>query len=335
MDKRLEKAKDVVKVSIVVPVYNVSEYIERCIYSVICQTYPNIECIIVDDDTSDDSIVKCEKIINAYSGKIDFKILHHEKNRGLSAARNTGTDASTGEYLFYLDSDDEITPDCISLMMEAVAKYPDTEVVQGGVKSVPDMSIYDISFLKDIDYKDDNVWVRKNFYTLNKSLPVNAWNKLVRKDFLTNYSLSFKEGLIHEDVLWMFFLVKKASKIAIVHSETYIHYYGTIGSIMSTTTQKRTAAHVAKILLDVLQNLDEPCYNEQLLFYSHVVISFYDNTDSYSALIKKFRQHLKERRFFVVAFLLWCFKVSFPIVKGRLIHQLITRIVIKNYKRIK
>lgn len=100
-------------ISIVVPVYNVSLYVERCVRSVMAQTYPVLECILVDDASPDDSIAKCEKLIAAYDGAISFVVLHHERNRGLSAARNTGTDAAQGDYIYYLDSDDEITPDCI------------------------------------------------------------------------------------------------------------------------------------------------------------------------------------------------------------------------------
>ena len=103
-----EKSKDLL-VSVIIPVYQVSDYVERCLLSVMNQTYQNIECIIVDDCSTDDSVAKCDRLISTYKGPIKFQILHHERNRGLSAARNTGTDAATGEYIFYLDSDDEIT----------------------------------------------------------------------------------------------------------------------------------------------------------------------------------------------------------------------------------
>ena len=105
------------KITIVVPVYNVEPYIEDCLKSVAEQTYKgDIECIIVDDCTPDGSCAIIEHFINEYNGSIDFKLLHHTKNRGLSAARNTGIGAATGEYIYFLDSDDEITPECIELL---------------------------------------------------------------------------------------------------------------------------------------------------------------------------------------------------------------------------
>ena len=101
------------KVSLIIPVYNVSEYIERCMHSVMAQTYTDIECIIIDDCGTDDSMAKCEQMIREYEGPIKFLILHHEHNRGLSAARNTGIHQTIGKWFYFLDSDDEITPHCI------------------------------------------------------------------------------------------------------------------------------------------------------------------------------------------------------------------------------
>lgn len=118
-------------VSVIIPVYNVSLYVERCLQSVLAQTYPVRECIIVDDASPDDSIAKCERLIDSYEGDMRFLILHHSKNRGLSAARNTGLKAATGGYIFFLDSDDEITPDCIERLSTPIEKDPSIEMVQG------------------------------------------------------------------------------------------------------------------------------------------------------------------------------------------------------------
>ena len=101
-------------ISIIVPVYNVALYVESCIRSVIRQTYDGpMECIVVDDCGTDNSMDIVEKLVAEYDGPISFKVLHHEHNRGLSAARNTGMDEAKGDYLFFLDSDDELTEDCI------------------------------------------------------------------------------------------------------------------------------------------------------------------------------------------------------------------------------
>ena len=119
------------KVSIIVPVYNVSNYIVKCLDSIIAQTFHSIECILVDDCGHDDSIEKAQRYINQYSGHISFMIIHHNKNKGLSGARNTGINISTGDYLFFLDSDDAITPNCIETLMSLAEKYPMADFIQG------------------------------------------------------------------------------------------------------------------------------------------------------------------------------------------------------------
>ena len=94
------------KLSVIVPVYNVEKYLERCVDSVINQNYPNIEIILVDDGSKDSSGKICD-ILAAKDNRI--KVIH-QQNGGLSAARNTGIDNATGEYIDFLDSDDELLP---------------------------------------------------------------------------------------------------------------------------------------------------------------------------------------------------------------------------------
>ena len=126
-------------ISIVIPVYNLSDYIERCIQSVISQSYKDIECIIVDDASTDDSIEKCERIIDAYRGPIRFSIIHHHQNRGLSAARNTGTASAKGDFVLYVDGDDAITNDCIEKLQKPLQNDNTIDMVMG------DFVVYDDS----------------------------------------------------------------------------------------------------------------------------------------------------------------------------------------------
>ena len=100
--------KKQVLVSIIIPVYKVENWIEGCLLSVCNQTYENIECIIVNDATPDKSMDIVESILKNYTGSIRFKIITHELNRGLSAARNFCVKAATGDYLIFLDSDDKL-----------------------------------------------------------------------------------------------------------------------------------------------------------------------------------------------------------------------------------
>lgn len=184
---------------------------ERCIRSVLYQTYTRIECIIVDDATPDDSIIKCEQLIKEYQGPILFNILHHEHNRGLSASRNTGTEAATGEYVFYLDSDDEILPNSIEKMVEVVHDYPDVEMVQGNYETYiqddnSNPTLKERTHLLEGNY--DSKEEIQNIYKKDGVFNSHAWNKLLKKDFLCQNQLFFKEGVLWEDMLW-FCLVKR------------------------------------------------------------------------------------------------------------------------------
>lgn len=279
------------KVSIIIPVYNVSDYVERCLSSVMAQTYTDLECIIVDDCTPDDSVEKCERLIAQYNGPVEFKILHHEHNRGLSAARNTGTDAATGKYVYYLDSDDEITPDCIHLLVRETILYPEVELVQGGVKAIPYDEWFDHSYYQQSGYYEGNDWIRYHFFKAGEEFPVMAWNKLILRDFLKKNHFVFKEGLIHEDELWMLQLAKKLDKIAIVGEPTYF-YYKTSNSIMSTLSKQHSAHHMLYISRVALQGLDEPYKMLQLFKYLWILmdrIEFgYKSKEGVKAVIASF-----------------------------------------------
>ncbi len=235
------------KISIIIPVYNVSQYIERCLKSIIAQSYPNIECILVDDCSPDDSIEKCQEIISNYSGPIGFKILHHKSNRGLSAARNTGTNAATGEYIYYLDSDDEISKDCISKMVEAAATYKDVDMVIGQYSHNSNANYPRLKLCKGA-YDNDilNLYAEEKIYMM-------AWNKLCRKSFLVDNKIQFEEGLLHEDIPWSFKCSCYMKKMVILEDITY-YYNIRNNSIQSGTDRLK---HIYNYWLAYMKMLDD------------------------------------------------------------------------------
>ena len=122
-----------VDVSIIVPVYKVEKYIRRCLESIIAQETEDIcmECILVDDCSPDESVAIARQMIAEYKGGMTFVILHHEQNRGLSAARNTGIDMAKGDFLFFVDSDDYLMPGAVAKLFNAVSPYPDCHLAMG------------------------------------------------------------------------------------------------------------------------------------------------------------------------------------------------------------
>lgn len=216
-----------VSLSLIIPVYNVADYIERCLKSVMKQTYDSFECILVNDASPDDSISRCEHMIAEYSGPISFRIVHHQQNRGLSAARNTGMDAATGDYILFIDSDDLISNDCIEKLLAPVWADNTIEMVVGEQIRFSEKGPFNLS-AGTWRHKEDlssNSAVRDLYFDGKRHLPPAAWNKLTSKEFLVRHQLRFREGLIWEDTLWTFFVMKYLRHLYVIPDVTYYYYY--------------------------------------------------------------------------------------------------------------
>jgi len=237
-------------VSIIIPIYKVELYIIRCIESVLHQTYRQLEVILVDDCSPDNSMSIAKSFIEQSPlGKdLQFVYLKHERNRGLSAARNTGMDAATGEYVYFLDSDDEITEDCIEALAKPLEekKY---DFVVGNYKNVGHYNFYQpLGFSGEIFGQEQiaQKYLDKEWYPM-------AVNKLCRLDYLKENGLYFQEGLIHEDELWSFQLACTATKIYGVNTITY-YYIIRENSIITTDSDNKLQVKTLRYL-QVLQGM--------------------------------------------------------------------------------
>lgn len=273
-----EKSKGLL-VSVIIPVYQVSDYVERCLSSVMNQTYQNIECIIVDDASPDDSIAKCERLIECYHGPIKFQILHHERNRGLSAARNTGTGIAKGDYILYLDGDDELTCYCVEKLINPVLKDHTIEMVLGDVVCVSkgNAIIRKERFRSKLAEKnlDTSINVR-DFFFCEKRYYVKAWNRLVSRKFLLYNNLVFKEGIILEDVLWNFYVMKNLKHLYVVPEVTYIQYKRP-DSIMTGTEIAEIERNYSIIYTEIATNFSKGIEGKKEVWYyyrhlcSHII----------------------------------------------------------------
>lgn len=244
-------------VSIIIPVYNVTPYISRCLESVAGQTYTgSMECILIDDCGQDESVVIARQFINQYQGKIKFRLLAHEHNRGLSAARNTGVKASHGDYLYFLDSDDWIDPQCIASLVALAKRYPGVEMVQAGAYTCgPDpMSWLDLSKSPLPEYVQGLSEI-KPIMLNRKYIPVTSWNRLVLKDFILRNNLYFKEGLLHEDELWTFLLAKYLTSLAVLKQNVY-HYEQRPSGLMSMQDDRKGPSLIS-IAQQMIEAIDE------------------------------------------------------------------------------
>ena len=213
-----------VKVSVIVPVYNVEKYLEKCLLSLANQTLKDIEVIIVNDGSPDNSQDIIDKYVKKYNNFYGYK----KPNGGLSSARNYGIKYAKGEYIAFLDSDDYVTSDMYEKMYEKA------------ISNNFDMVVCDVTYV----YDNKDSWIAssniKNDTTDIKKTMINiypaAWNKIFKKD-LFKHDVYFKEGVWFEDVEFIYRLLPYVKNIGVVH-EPFNQYVQREGSITNTVNKK-------------------------------------------------------------------------------------------------
>lgn len=229
-----------ISVSVIIPVYNVEKYIAECLESLLGQSYPALEFLFVDDCGQDSSIQIIEAFLSKHT-ELNGRIIHHERNKGLSGARNTGLGAATGDYVFFLDSDDILSQDAISIMVNAI-EQEGTDIIVGGYEVFGDRILNSDLHLPDGYYSGKEIM---KTYSEGKWY-VMAWNKLCRKGFLLDNELFFEERLIHEDQIWSFKAALKADSMQIVNAVTY-RYRVRQSSIMTGMGINKDALSYVKV----------------------------------------------------------------------------------------
>lgn len=210
-------------VTISIPIYNCEDSLENSLDSVRRQTYRNLEVTLINDCTPDDSVRIAEDFIKKHDLK-NWKIYHLEQNSGLSVVRNKGIDTATGKYLFFLDSDDEITNDCIEKLTEIIEKRK-VEMVVGNLISIKQGIKTERPVFSIKEEKDEilgNLEIVKSFF--NGKFPATTWNKLIKLSFLKDNKLYFVPGLYAQDALHSFEMALRLNKIAFYKEPTYIYY---------------------------------------------------------------------------------------------------------------
>jgi len=208
-------------ISVIIPIYNVEEYLLECLQSVAAQSKTDgVECLLVDDCGTDVSMDIAERFVASYEGTIEFRIFHHYENKGLSAARNTGIRNARGKYLYFLDSDDVVMGDCLEILFGLAENYK-ADLVLGTYKSE---AKYLLQMQKTVLplFSEDKSYIKRTLLNYDV-VPIMAQNRLVRTAVVRNHELYFKEGIIHEDQCWTFFLAKYIEKIVFCKDKTYFY----------------------------------------------------------------------------------------------------------------
>lgn len=251
------------KISIVIPIYNSQDYIKDCLQSVISQSYRDeMECLLIDDCGNDGSINITRNFIDNYKGNIKFKILYHTNNRGAAAARNTGLNAASGDYILFMDSDDYITDTCIEEMTNVLKKYPNVDLIQAGIKTT-DGSIPWFDFEKNPfpEYTNDLYDIKTRLLG-REIIPASPCSKLIPIRFLRQNKIFFREGIVIEDVLWCNILAKHVRSIACLNKNTYIyriHDNSVVTSGLGVNPKRKLIVY--DLMIDYI---DEPYLKEQV-----------------------------------------------------------------------
>ena len=233
------------EVSVIVPVYNVEKYLEKCLNSLVNQTLENIEIIIVNDGTKDNS----EEIIKKFIEKYPQKIVYLKKeNGGLSDARNFGIPYAKGEYIAFLDSDDYVEKDIYKEMYELAKKENSDMVECDFLWEYPDKTREDIGQV----YNGKKEMLEK--------VRVVAWNKLIRRSILEKTQIQFPKGLRYEDVEFTYKLIPYLNKVSFL-KKPYIHYIQRENSI--SNSQNERTKEIFTVLDNVIDYYKENNYYDE------------------------------------------------------------------------
>ena len=225
-------------VTIGIPVYNVELYIEKCLLSVLNQTYRNLEILVVDDLGTDKSMEIVERLQKSHHMGTCIKIIRHSENRGLGEARNTAIEKATGKYLCFVDSDDYIEPNTIELLLKAAEEYDTDAVLASSRKIVYGTNEEEPTFT----YNKKEVLIGKDVFAnylcqdLRWHIGINAWNILFKIEFLLKNKLRFAARK-DEDALFLSDFYSEIERAVLLPDITY-NYVLRPGSIMGNQARE-------------------------------------------------------------------------------------------------
>ena len=255
-------------VSIIVPAYNIKQYIAKCIDSIVSQTYKNLEIIIINDGSSD----KTGDIITKKAKK-DKRIKYFiQKNIGLSASRNKGIKKAKGKYIAFVDGDDLIGEEYIEKLVSSIEKE-ESDIAVCSFNTIRNKQITtERGCNKTIPGNEAVI----QLLTKQNNLDIVAWNKLYRKDLFLKNQIFYPVGEIHEDTLTTYKLYAKAKKVAYIKDNLY-YYYKHNNSITASTERikslgyKLRAAREATLLFSEDKDLSVAAEVAELLAYFSLI----------------------------------------------------------------
>ena len=220
------------KISVIIPVYNVEQYLDRCLESVVNQTLEDIEIILVNDGSTDNSLKTCEK----FAQKDNRIKIINRKNSGLAAVRNAGLKEASGEYIGFIDSDDWVDTDYYEKLYNTAKKYNSDIAYADFIRRGKHKNKKRMKFEKEIVSTEirDKIDNCKNL-TLGC-----VWNKIYRKELIFDNNLSFPEGHVYEDGLFSMESIYYANSVVSTPNTYYYYFVNPTSIVKSAKTQSKT-----------------------------------------------------------------------------------------------
>ncbi len=287
------------KVSVIVPVYNVGKYLEKCLESIISQSFKDIEIICVNDGSTDNSL----QILTEYANKDTRIKIISKPNGGLFSARHVGMAAAIGEYLLFVDSDDWIDKTLIEKTIQKISET-NSDMVVFGAYSVKGQSVSRGMYsVNKINPKlKERLLSRKDYENDLFQFPPTAWCKLYRRKFVEDNNIKFQEIKDGEDQLFYLKAILTAKNIYIINEDLYYYVKNRAGAITSSYTKKSISPilnfYAAEELLKSL-TLTDKYINQVINKYFSKAMSWYCKCDD--SLKDDYYKNLQEFKNFIVS----------------------------------
>lgn len=273
-------------ISIIIPVYKVEKYLEKCIESVLKQTYTNLQVILVDDGSPDN----CGKICDEYAKKDSRIEVIHKVNGGLSDARNVGIAKAKGKYIGFVDSDDYIKEDMYEILINLIKEYD---------ADVSICNLYDVIEGKEYIRNKENGIKEYNRIDilkevlLDKNIQSYAWNKLYKKELFNE--IKYPIGKKYEDIGTTFYIFEKCNKV-VVTSEPEYYYLKRADSLVNNVTESTVLDYTEIIIQRYLytqKNIEElRKYNNYYL--AKTLITAHNDIELLGSISEKMQEKYKE-----------------------------------------
>lgn len=290
-------------VSVIIPVYNVEKYLRECLDSVLAQTYKDLEVILVDDGSSDNSGAICDEYAERDSR---FRVIH-KKNGGQATARNIGVSVSHGKYIYYLDSDDYLSSDAIEKLVRC-ADETDADIIAFDAVSFSE---------DDVDWCDNLIHTSRYPLAPGKIMMCNMLENhefyagvplhFFKSDFLKREKLFFVDRLIYEDLLYLTYAFLKAEKTALLNEKLYYRRLRS-GSTTTSAPKKKNVKCYCYVLKRIIRELKRDGAGEvkkhsmRMLIYEHTEYA----VEAYFRLDRTQRRSLLKQ----LRFLTYCYSLT-------------------------